>query len=159
MIFSPGQMNESALAAPDDDGIRDIALDELEAASLLGVGLDGGEVGSVAGVGELVEDRDPGAVSPPEHVTDEGAPDETGTTGDKQASIGGEACLSPVGEALVPRGAIRHRQPTGRSTGRPSRPASSSSRASSAARISDGTVPASVHWPSYTRWNSRPSGM
>ena len=48
---------------PDDLRVGDVALDEAEPGGLLRVGLDGGEVRLVAGVGQLVEDRDPGAVA------------------------------------------------------------------------------------------------
>ena len=48
---------------PDDVRVGDVALDEAEAGGLLRIGPDRGEVGLVAGVGQLVEDRDVGAVA------------------------------------------------------------------------------------------------
>ena len=57
---------------PDDDGIRDVALDEAQPGGLLRIGLDGREVGPVAGIGQLVEDRDPRSIAPAEDVANEG---------------------------------------------------------------------------------------
>ena len=113
--------------------IRDVALDEAEAPGLLGVVADRTEVREVAGVRQLVEDDDLGAVPACQHVPDVARADETSTTGDQEPAI-----------------AVRvgHLAQTGRVAGAARRPASSSSRASSAARSSDGTVPASVQWPS-----------
>ena len=103
---------------------------------MLGVVADGRQVRLVAGIGQLVEDRDLGPVAPREHVADVARADEPGAAGDQQS-------------LRVDRGPRATRpSPGGRSTGGARRPAASSSRASSAARSSDGTVPASVQWPS-----------
>ena len=98
------------------------------------VGADGVEVRFVARVGELVEDRDGRPVAPGQDVADVAGADEPGSARDQQP----------------PEGAVRHAigQPTGRVTGGARRPSASSADASSAARRSDGTVPASVQWPS-----------
>ena len=109
--------------------IGDVALDEREPAGHLGVVPDGRQVGLVAGVGQLVEDRDPRPVAPAQDVADVGGADEPGPAGDEQTAR---------------RRGPRPPQPTARVTGGDSRPAASSAAASSAARRSDGTVPASV---------------
>ena len=108
---------------------------------MLGVVADRREVGLVAGVGQLVEDGDPGAVAPAEDVADVARADEPGAAGDEQA-----CAVRRPGTSVATARAVGHA--TGRSIGGASRPPSSSSRASSAARSSDGTVPASVQWPS-----------
>ncbi len=119
---------------PDDGRVGDVAADEAEPRGLLRVVADRGEVGLVAGVGQLVEDGDLGAVAAGQDVADVARADEPGTAGDEQPA-----------EAS---GSDRPCQPIGRLTGRASRPAASSAAAISAARRSDGTVPASVQWPS-----------
>ena len=135
----------------DDDRVGDVALDETQPSGLLGICLDRGEIGPVAGVRQLVEDGDARPVAPAEDVADESRSDEPGAAGDEEVRAGPDR--RPV---CTVRGRAH---PTGRSIGRASRPASSSSRASSDARSSDGTVPASVQWPSKTRLKRRPSGM
>ena len=118
----------------DDRRVGDVAADECVAGRHLGVVADGGEVRLVAGVGQLVEDRDPGPVPAGQHVADVARPDEPGAARDEQV-------VEPSFRRSRPH-------PTGRLTGGGRRPAASSSAASSAARSSEGTVPASVQWPS-----------
>ena len=129
---------------PDDGRVGDVAVHEAEPARLLAVGLDGCEIGPVAGVGQLVEDDDPGAVTAGEDVTDKAAADESGTAGDEKARTGrrpwGGRSRRPV------PGHSSRSAPTCR--GGSSRPAASSSAAISAARRREETVPASAHWPS-----------
>jgi hypothetical protein len=55
----------------DEVPIGNVALDEAEPHRQLRVGLDRGEVGPVAGVGQLVDDGDPGAIAPRQHVSHE----------------------------------------------------------------------------------------
>ena len=120
----------------DDLAVGDVTDDERQARRQFRVRPDRCEVGLVAGVRQLVEDGDLGAVAPIEDVADVARADEPGAAGHEQATV------------VAPRfgGGVRH--PIGRSDGGARRPISSSSRASSAARSSDGTVPASVQWPS-----------
>ena len=125
--------------------VRDVAADEGIAGGLLGIGLHGREVGPVAGVGQLVEDRDPRAVAAGQDLPDKLRTDEPGTARDQETGAGGDA--------------VRHAGSVGRGVGGASRPASWSTSAISAARSSDGTVPASVQWPSYTSVNRPPDGM
>ncbi len=74
----------SATSGPTTAGSAMSPANEAEAGRLLGIVADRREVRLVAGVGQLVEDRDPCAVAPPEHVADVAGPDETGPTGDQQ---------------------------------------------------------------------------
>ena len=98
---------------PDDGRVGDVAAHEREPRGHLGVVADRREVRLVAGVGQLVEDRDPRPVAATQHVADVARADEPGATGDEQAAE---------------RRASRSRQPTGRLTGGESRPAASSAR-------------------------------
>ena len=118
----------------DRVGIGDVALDEGEPGRLLGVRLDGREVRPVARIGELVEDRDSGAVATGQDAPDELAADEPGAARDQQ-----------VGARCDPG---HHFTSLGCADGAARRPARSSTSASSAARRSDGTVPASIQFPS-----------
>ncbi len=108
-------------------------VDEREAGRLLGVSLDRGEVRPVAGIGELVEHGHAGAVAAGEDLAHQLAADEPGATGDQEMRVGCELA--------------RHR-PSGWAGGGVSVPASASVSATTAARTSDATVPASAHWPS-----------
>ena len=145
----------SAHEVVHDIPVGDVADHEPQACVHLRVGADRRQVGLVAGVGQLVEDGDLGAVAPAENVADVARPDEPGPAGHEEASV--LARGSGAGVRGWIRGDLGH--PIGRSDGGFRRPMASSSRASSDARSSDGTVPASVQWPSYTRVKSRPSGM
>jgi len=107
----------------------------LSLAACSGSRFDGGEVGSVAGVGELVEDRDAGPVAASEYVADKARADEARPAGDQQPR---ETGLARFGHEV------------GLAGGAERRPARDSCSASSAARISDVTVPASVQCPSYS---------
>ena len=111
--------------------VGDIALDEQEAVRAAGVVVQRLEVRPVAGVGQLVEDGDRGAVVTRQDLADVLAADEPGAARDEEPAVGG-----------------RGRHPTGLATGGVSRPASSSSFASAAARSRLGTVPASAQCPS-----------
>ena len=143
----------SATSGADDVRVGDVAADEAEPGGLLRVGPDGRQVGLVAGVGELVEDRDPRPVAPGEHVADEAAADEPGAAGDEEVRAG----LRP-GRARASRGSSRVARRrldgrvvlalSGRCGGRLRRPSAASASAIWAARRSDGTVPASVQCPS-----------
>ena len=88
--------------------VGDVAAHEREARRHLGVVTDRGEVRLVAGVGQLVEDRDPRPVATAEHVPHVARADEPGAAGDEQAAerpgVSGTA------------------QPTGRLTGGVRRP-------------------------------------
>ena len=117
----------------DHRRVGDVAAHERESRRHLRVVADRREVRLVAGVGQLVEDGDPRAVTAAEHVPHVARADEPGAAGDEQAPK---------------RRRLGQAQPTGRLTGGGRRPAASSAAASSAARRSDGTVPASVQWPS-----------
>ncbi len=108
---------------------------------LLRVGFDGGEVGAVAGVGQLVEDGDLRAVAAGEPVADEARADEAGPAGDQEP---GEARRPGLGHDV------------GLAGGPGRRPARDSCSASSAARMSEVTVPASVQRPSNRRAKSLP---
>ena len=121
----------------DDGRIGDVAAHEAETGGHLRIVADRGEVGLVAGIGQLVEDRDPGPVAAGQDIADVARPDEPGAAGHEEVA---------EGPAVV--GRVRHAQLATRLTGGESRPAASSAAASSAARSSDGTVPASVQWPS-----------
>ena len=108
-------------------GVGDVAADEPEASGHLGVVADRLEVRLVAGIGQRVEDRDARPIAPRQDVADVARADEPGPARDEEPPR-----RSRLGHA------------SGRSTGGARRPDSSSSLASSAARNSDGTVPASV---------------
>ena len=117
-------------------GVGDVALDEAQPGGLLGIRLCRREIRDVARVRQLVDDGDPGAVAPGKDVPHETRPDEPGPAGHEEMSAGVEAARRVAAHA------------TGRSIGGSRRPAWSSSRASSAARSRDGTVPASAQCPS-----------
>ena len=89
-----------------DVRIGDVALHEPEARGGSRIGLHVGEVGAVARVRELVEDRDARPVVPGQDVADEARADEAGSAGDQQPSR---------------RRSAAHRS-TGRWRGRPERP-------------------------------------
>ena len=65
-------------------GVGDVAHQEPATARLGGVGLARPEVGGIAGVGQLVEDRDEDLGIGPQQVAHEGAADEPGAAGDQQ---------------------------------------------------------------------------
>ena len=115
----------SATSSPDRARVGDVPADEAQPGRLLGVVEHRPEVRLVAGVGELVEDRDPRPVVARQDVSDVRRADEARPAGDQQ---------------------VRHT--IGRSRGATSLPWASSSAASSAARSRLATVPASVQWPS-----------
>ena len=116
-----------------DGASGDVAAHEGQPGGQLRVVADRRQVRLVAGVGQLVEDRDPRPVAAPQDVADEARADEPGSTGDQEVA---EPSLAA------------HAQPRGRIAGGANRPAASSSAAMAAARSSDGTVPASVQCPS-----------
>src|SRR6185369_1105915 len=109
---------------PDGVRVRDVALDEAEASGTRPVAVDLGEVRAVARVRQLVENRDPRPVVTGQDVADVARADEAGPARDEEPGKG------------AGRG-----HGTGRSTGGARLPAWSSSRAISAARINDSTVP------------------
>ena len=109
----------------DRGGVGDVPADEAQPGRLLGVVEHRPEVRLVAGVRELVEDRDPRPVAARQDVPDVRRADEARPAGDQQ---------------------VRHT--IGRSRGATSLPLAWSSAASSAARSRLATVPASVQWPS-----------
>ena len=76
--------------------IGDVTLDEREPAGHLGVVPDGRQVGLVAGVGQLVEDRDPRPVAPAQDVADVGGADEPGPAGDEQTARRGPRPPQPT---------------------------------------------------------------
>ena len=84
----------SATSGPTTVRVGDVAADEPEPGRLLRVGPDGRQVRLVAGVGELVEDRDPRAVAPGEHVAHEARADEAGAARDEQVGAGAESSAS-----------------------------------------------------------------
>ena len=135
-----------------DVRVGDVALDEREPPGLAGVRFDRGEVGAIAGVGQLVEDRDARAVVASEDPAHELAADEPRAAGDQEVGIRPDAIL---------RGcrALAHFASFGCAGGAGRRPAWSSASAISAARSRLVTVPASAQWPSYTSVNRPPSGM
>jgi len=129
----------------DDVRVGDVAADERQPRGLLGIGSDRVEVRLVAGVGELVEDRDPHPVASGEDIADERAADEPGAARHEEV----RARPEPLGRRHEPATSVAWGRPSsGRCGGGASVPSASSLAASSAARSSDGTVPASVHWPS-----------
>ena len=71
---------------PDDGRVGDVAADEAEPGGLLRVVADRGEIGLVAGVGQLVDDGDLGAVAARQDIADVARADEPGTTGDEQSA-------------------------------------------------------------------------
>ena len=71
---------------PDDRRIGDVAADEGEPGGHLGVVADRREVRLVAGVGQLVEDRDPRPVTAAQDVADVARADEAGAAGDEQTA-------------------------------------------------------------------------
>ena len=84
----------------DDRRVGDVAADEGIPGRHLGVVADGGQVRLVAGIGQLVEDRDPGPVTAGKHVPHVARPDETGATGDEQVvepSFRAHALIRPGG--------------------------------------------------------------
>ena len=125
----------------DDVRIGDVAVDERESPGLAGVRLDRGEVGAIAGVGQLVEDGDARPVAPAEDPAHELAADEPGAAGDQEVGVGADAILGG-GRA------VGHFASFGCAGGPGSRPAWSSASAISAARSRLATVPASAQWPS-----------
>ena len=92
--------------------IGDVALDESQPSRLFWIGFDGGKVGPVARVRQLVENRDPGAVPPRQHVPHEARADEPCTAGN-------EELRARTDRAFLRRAA----HPTGRSIGGSRRPA------------------------------------
>ena len=104
---------------------------------------DGTEIRLVAGVGQLVEDRDLVPSRRREDVADKARADEAGAAGDEEPLR-----IVASDEVVASEGSAASVTPSGRSIGGARRPESWSSRASSAARSREGTVPASVQWPS-----------
>ncbi len=96
----------------DAGSVGDITPDELQASGHLGVIADRGEVRLVAGVRQLVEDRDLRPVAASEHVPDVARADEARPAGDQQSLRVDRhhARRAPITRADAPRAA-----PNGRS--------------------------------------------
>ena len=120
--------------------VGDVALDEAESGGLLGICLDWGEIGAVAGVGQLVDYGDVRPILAGKDVPNETRTDEARPPGDQQPAKTRQRLGHALG--LVGGGVIR--------------PAFDSCSDSSAARMSELTVPASVHKPSNLGANRLP---